>query len=157
MMYVFDTNSLIVLFTNFYHTRFPSLWEKFDDLISDGRIVSVREVYNEISGYYAENRLVQWAKEHRELFAEPSIEELQFVSEIFAVRHFQLLIRKKEILNGKPVADPFVIAKAKVGNGKIVTQEQLKKNSAKIPNVCAHFDIDYTDLEGFMEREGWQF
>lgn len=44
MMYVFDTNSLIVLFTNFYRDRFPSLWGRFDKLISEDRAVSVREV-----------------------------------------------------------------------------------------------------------------
>jgi hypothetical protein len=158
-MYVFDTSSFIVLFTHFYWGRFPSLWQKFDSLISDGKIVSVREVYNEITSYYAKTRLVQWVKDHRELFAEPSIEELLFVREIFAVKHFQSMIRKKEILNGKPVADPFVIAKAKVGSGLIVTQEEFKENAATIPNVCSHFGVkpDPTDLEGFMEREGWTF
>lgn len=156
-MYVFDTSSLIVLFTNFYQGRFPSLWERFDGLISEGRIVSVREVYNETTSSYAETRLVQWIKDHRELFAEPTVEELQFVREIFRVKHFQAMIRRKEILNGKPVADPFVIARARVANALVVTQEQLKETAAKIPNVCEHFGIRYTDLEGFMERERWEF
>jgi len=156
-MYVFDTNSLIVLFTNFYRGRFPSLWGKFDKLISEDKVVSVREVYNEVTSFYAKTRLVQWVKDHRGLFAEPSIEELQFVNRIFAVKHFQLLIRKKKILNGKPVADPFVIARATVEDGVVVTQEQFKENAATIPNVCKHFGIKYTDLEGFMEREGWEF
>ncbi len=158
-MYVFDASSFIVLFTHFYCGRFPSLWQRFDMLISDGKISSVREVYNEITSFYSKTRLVQWAKDHRELFAEPSIEELLFVREIFAVKHFQSMIRRKEILNGKPVADPFVIAKAKIGNGFIVTQEEFKENAATIPNVCRYFGIkpDPTDLEGFMEREGWTF
>jgi hypothetical protein len=156
-MYVFDTSSLIVLFTNFYEARFPSLWEKFDSLISEGKIVSVREVFNETASSYAETRLVKWIKDHRVLFTEPTVEELQFVSEIFKVRHFQAMIRRKEILNGKPVADPFVIARAMVENRIVVTQEQLKETAAKIPNVCEHFKIKYTDLEGFMERERWSF
>jgi hypothetical protein len=36
-------------------------------------------------------------------------EEMEFVVEIFKVKHFQSLIRKKEQLEGTPVADPFVI------------------------------------------------
>jgi len=156
-MYVFDTNSFIVLFTHFYRSRFPSLWNRFDDLISEGNIVSVREVYNEITSYYAKTSLVRWVKDHRGLFTEPSIEELEFVSKIFAIKHFQSMIRKKEILNGKPVADPFVIARAKAQDVLIVTQEQLRENGAKIPNVCKHFGISYTNLEGFMEREKWKF
>lgn len=50
MRYVFDSGALIDLFNNFYQERFPSLWEKFDRLVSDGTIISVREVYNEIEG-----------------------------------------------------------------------------------------------------------
>lgn len=100
---------------------------------------------------------MQWAKDHRGLFTEPSIEELQFVRQIFRITHFQFLIRKKEILNGKPVADPFVIARAAVENGVVVTQEQFKENAAKIPNVCKHFEIKPIDLENFMEQEGWEF
>ena len=76
-MYVFDTNSLIVLFNHFYLDRFPSLWARFDELIVSGEIVSVREVYNEIVAYANVNsRLVQWAKGHRELFEQPSVEEM---------------------------------------------------------------------------------
>jgi len=64
---------------------------------------------------------------------------------------------KKERLQGNPVADPFVIAKAKVLNGCVVTQEKYKENAAKIPNVCKHFEILCIDLEKFMENENWKF
>jgi hypothetical protein len=156
-MYVFDTNSLSVLFDNFYLDRFPSLWEKFDELLLSGRIISVREVYNEIMRRYRDTRQVEWAKDHREFFVQPSVEEMQFVGKIFDVPHFRNLIRKRETLVGTPVADPFLIAKAKVENRLLVTQESLKPNAAKIPNICDHFGIQYINLEGFMEREGWQF
>jgi len=157
MMYVFDTNSLSVLFDNFYLDRFPSLWEKFDELLLGGGIVSVREVYNEIIRRERETRMVEWARGHRELFVQPSVEEMQFVSQIFAIPHFRALIRKRETLEGTPVADPFLIAKANVDKRLLVTQETLKPNAAKIPNVCEQFGVQYTNLEGFMEREGWQF
>lgn len=156
-MYVFDTNSLSVLFDNFYLDRFPSLWEKFDELLLGGRIISVREVYNEIIRRDRDTRLVEWAKDHREFFVQPSVEEMQFVGKIFDVSHFRTLIRKRETLVGTPVADPFLIAKAKVENRSLVTQETLKPNASKIPNVCDHFGIKHINLEGFMEREGWQF
>jgi hypothetical protein len=38
-------------------------------------------------------------------------------------------------LCGSPVADPFVIACAKVSNGAVVTQEVKKEGGLKIPNV----------------------
>ena len=156
MIYVFDSDAFINLFKHFYLNRFPSLWEKFDQLVKEGVIISVREVYNEIEE--RGDRLSQWAKNNRHLFQQPSPEELAFVVEIFKVTHFQSLIRKKERLQGKPVADPFVIAKAKILNGCVITQELKKPNAAGIPNVCEYFNnIDCLNLEGFMERENWTF
>jgi predicted dehydrogenase len=156
MKYVFDTGPLIDLFRHYYPTRFPSLWEQFHDLVSEGKLISVREVYNEINSQ--EDALTNWAKEEKDkLFSEPTIEEFQFVREIFKVKHFQAMIRNKERLQGKPVADPFVIARAKVLNCQVVTTEKFSKNSAKIPNVCKYFSVQCNNLEGFMEQEGWTF
>ncbi|MBI1802160.1 MAG: DUF4411 family protein, partial [Chloroflexi bacterium] len=39
----------------------------------------------------------------------------------------------------------------------VVTDELLKPNAAKIPNVCAHFGVACLTLEGFMETENWTF
>jgi len=99
----------------------------------------------------------KWAKEHRDLFKQPSVEEMKFVTQIFSEAHFTALIRKKETLEGRPVADPFLVVKAKEENAMLVTQEELRENAAKIPNVCENFDVQYTNLEGFMKKEGWQF
>lgn len=155
MIYIFDSNSLIDLFKHYYLDRFPSLWINFDELILSGSIISVREVSREIEDYG--DRLDSWTKSNREFFLLPSTEELDFVREIFDIHHFQSLIRKREQLSGKPVADPFVIAKAKLLDGMVITQETKKPNAAKIPNVCDHFKILYDDLEGFMEKENWTF
>ena len=156
MKYVFDSNSLIDLFRHYYPDRFPTLWKQFNTLITEGEIVSVREVFNEIGS--REDSLGAWAKEYKDvLFLKSTHEELQFVGEIFRVRHFQGMIRKQQRLKGKHVADPFVIARARVLGGCVVTQEKRTDNAAKIPNVCDHFNIPCENLEGFMETEHWVF
>lgn len=156
MRYVFDTGPLIDIFNHYYPARFPSLWEKFDSLVSEKKLISVREVYNEILG--RDNILAKWAKEQKDiLFLSPSVEEFQFVAEIFKIQHFQSMIRKKERLQGKPVADPFVIARAKVYNCNVVTTERYKENASQIPNVCKHFSIPCINLEDFMQQEKWIF
>ena len=156
MKYVFDSGPLIDLFRHYYPSRFPTLWENFHALVLEDKLISVREVYNEINS--REDMLTSWAKKEKDkLFSQPTIEEFQFVREIFQVRHFQAMIRKKERLRGKPVADPFVIARAKVLDCQVVTTELFKDNSAKIPNVCKHFSVRCINLEGFMEQEGWTF
>jgi len=156
MKYVFDSGPLIDLFRHYYPERFPSLWEKFNLLVSNGKIISVKEVYNEIDG--KEDELARWAKQQKDgLFLPSTPEELRFVSNIFKVTHFQAMIRNQERLRGNPVADPFVIARAKVLNCYIVTTEVLRDNAAKIPNVCEHFSIPYINLEGFMQQQRWTF
>ena len=51
----------------------------------------------------------------------------------------------------------YLIAKAKVLNICAVTEEKLKDNAAKIPNVCQNFDVCCMNLEQFMQKEGWSF
>ena len=155
MIYVFDSGPMIVLFQNYYPNRFPTLWDSFDNLVSNASIVSVREVYNELVD--REDRLSEWAKSHKVFYSIPTVPELDFVKDIFSVAHFQAMIRKKERLQGKPVADPFVIAKAKIMEACVVTQEKIKENAAQIPNVCEHFKGSWINLEGFMEKEDWKF
>ena len=156
MIYVFDSNSLIDLFKHYYPSRFPSLWEKFNQLVISENIISVREVSNEIT--QKDDRLSDWTKKNKAIFPISSPAELRIVTDIFRTKHFQTNIRKKESLQGKAVADPFVIAKAKcVDDGCVVTQEVFKKNASKIPNICLAFDVPYLNLEGFMENEGWEF
>lgn len=156
-VYVFDSGPLIDLFHHYYRERFPSLWKHFDEMIAEGRITSTREVSNELEGH--EDTLAKWCKENRRnVFVTPTTAELEVVRNIFDVHHFQAMIRKKQRLAGRPVADPFVIARAKcLENGCVVTTEKRKPNSAHIPNVCEHFGVDWTNLEGFMEREQWRF
>ncbi len=157
MIYVFDTSSLIDLFNNFYESRFPSLWRNFDQLVALQQIVSVREAANEIKSHYKEDRLTEWIKQNPNVFTEPTEDEVVFVKEIFEHDHFQTLISQKSRLKGQPVADPFVIARARFLNATVITQERFKENAAKIPNVCEHFKTRWTNLEGFMAQEGWTF
>jgi len=68
-----------------------------------------------------------------------------------------LYVGEQQRLRGFPVADPFVVACARVRNGCVVTEEAKKPNAAKIPNVCEHFGLECTNVEGFMARNDWQF
>jgi hypothetical protein len=153
--YIFDANALITL-KNFYPARFTTLWTKLDQAVAEGKVLSVREVYNEVTG--RADLVSEWAKKNRGIFGAPDANEQAFVAEIFKVPHFQqgLIIPRKQ-LAGHFAADPFVIAAAKVKNGCVVTQEVLKNGAAKIPNVCEYFGIEHCNLEGFMEKEGWTF
>jgi hypothetical protein len=156
MIYVFDTSSLSKL-KHFYPGIFKSIWIGLDELVKQGNLISTKEVWHEIERGNSDQYTNKWLKDRKEIFTTPTTAELQFVAHIFQVQHFQSLIGEQQRLKGTPVADPFVIACAKIKNGTVVTEEQLKPNAAKIPNVCGYFKIPCIDLERFMELQGWNF
>ena len=156
-LYILDTNTLSQIFRFYYRKNFPSFWKKFDHLVEDGRILSTREVLRELGDGRKAELAYNWAKVHENLFPDPGIEEVMFVSRIFQVRHFQQNLQNKKGIPRKQVADPFVIAQAKRTGGTVVTEEAKPPNGARIPNICEHFEIPCIDLQQLMDREGWVF
>jgi hypothetical protein len=156
MIHVFDTNSMRVL-ANYYPKRFPNFWKLFDAAVEAGSVVSVSEVYNELQFQVTDEWFLNWIEDHKSMFRIPSAEEGQFVAEIFKIDHFRILVGEKQQLKGQPVADPFLIAHAHIHKGIVVSEEREKPNAAKIPNVCSHFGIPCTNVDGFLEACGWEF
>lgn len=155
MIYVVDTSSFREV-QRYYKDVFPTFWELFQAEVEAGDLVSVREVLRELEAG-VETDVFTWAKNNSAIFKIPTPVEALFVGEIFTVPHFGQLISAKAQTVGKPVADPFLIAAAKAIGGTVVTEERLKPNAAKIPNVCEHFGIACTNFEGFLKAKGWSF
>ncbi|MEX2530539.1 MAG: PIN domain-containing protein [Gemmatimonadota bacterium] len=156
MNYVVDSNTFRVL-GNYYPARFPSLWEQLNLLVADGRWTSVREVRKELDRQNVGDHVDSWVESNKGIFLPPTSDDLERVATILAVVHFQQLIGEKQRLRGWPVADPFVVARAMKSGASVVTEEEWKRNGAKIPNVCEYFGVECMNLEGLMAREGWTF
>jgi hypothetical protein len=154
--FVFDSNSIRVV-ANYYPDHFPTFWTQFGKAVDDGLVKSVREVYNELELTVTDLEIWKWVKERKAMFHSPSGDETKFVAEIFKVAHFKTLVGKQQTLKGSPVADPFIVASAKCCGGCVVTEEAFKKGAAKIPNVCEHFGIPCTNVQGFLKQNGWVF
>ena len=157
MVYVFDTSSFIVL-GHYYNDQFPSLWEKINDEVKSGKIISVKEVFNEIESYGPETELKQWVRKNKKIFQPMTEQESQTVSGIFTKhKRFQDMINKKIRAQGRPVADPFIVAKAMHIEGAVVSEETFQKDGVKIPNLCQVKEIPCLKLEKFMKKKGWRF
>lgn len=150
--YVFDTGPFIKL-RAYPHDIFPKLWLLVEELVADGRVESVSEVFKELT--VSDGDMTDWAKTQKAMFHKPSEDEQLQVQAILA--KFPQLIKPKNILTGKPEADPFVIARAIVQQRVVVTTERLKPNAQKIPNACEEFGVEYIGLFDFFRREGWRF
>lgn len=157
MKYIFDTASLSVIFKHYYFDRFPTFWEKFNNSILNKEILSVREVKKEIEEKKWDINLEIWVKKNNDFFIDPNNEEMLFITQIYTIKHFQQNLERDKLLKGGSFADPFIISKAKIINGTVVTQEKFRDNAVKIPNICKHFNINCTDLEGFLIEKDWKF
>ena len=62
-MYVIDTSSLQQLFRCYSQERFPTLWQRFDELVAYGTITSIRQVMREIEQRNKKDGEVEWVAE----------------------------------------------------------------------------------------------
>jgi len=155
-VYVLDTNSFRV-FGNYYPESFPSFWAEIDTLVGAGMLISCREVSKELELQSPSEHLNNWVDNHSDLFTKPTGDEMEYVTEIFRVEHFRQLIGKKQQLKGLPVADPFLVARGAILGACVVTEEVLKPHAAKVPNICEHFSVRSTNVQGFLLEVGWRF
>jgi Domain of unknown function (DUF4411) len=155
MVYVLDTSVISALHRNYYRETFGSLWKRFDQMVEDGRFTSTREAYRELEELGGD--ALSWAKDNEALFATPDGKEGAMVAAIYAVPHFQANMERQKLLQGGKNADPFLIARASVVKGTVVTMELHKPNAAKIPNICEHFKVTCLHLREFMAAENWTF
>lgn len=150
--YIFDSGPFIDL-KNYPGDVFSSLWDNFTQMINDGEIISSSEVFRELEDY--DDEIAAWAKQNKNVFIKPTLEEQVQVQKILE-KHPDL-VKEEAILLGKPYADPFVIAQAKMHNCVLVHNEKFKPNAHKIPNVCKTFNVEETNLFEFFRREKWKF
>ena len=155
MTFAFDTSSFRSL-GSIYPDVFKAFWAQFDSATAAGEIISTREVMQELLRQDSDHVLA-WAKKNSAIFTIPTAAETAFVGRILAVGHFQQIIGTKQRLNGTPVADPFIIARAAVAGGTVITEERLRPNAARIPNVCQHFAVPWSNLEGFLKAKNWSY
>ena len=165
MHYILDTGFFVVS-REYYHAIFPTFWEFMDNAVKEGLISSVEEVKAELNRYGGEQKyLIEWLKQHKHIFTDPTEDEQDELKKIFAIKRFQLLVGLKKRLKGEAVADPFVIAKAMSVQGAVVTSEKPTKKDKtrkaqgplKIPDVCKHFNIPCLSPREFMEEQKWKF
>jgi hypothetical protein len=134
-LYVFDSNAYIYMQRHCPQDIFVSLWQKIEEMIAAGQIISPVEVLEELR--VGNDSLVDWAQTHRSVFI-PSVEEVQLVVREILNNYPNLIISSKSANN----ADPFLIALAKIRNGVVVTDEKAGTAlKPKIPFVCNAYNV----------------
>lgn len=65
--------------------------DEIAELVEQGRLISTREVFNELERQAVSTDILQWAKDNKAIFTTPGADELRFVAEIFSIRVFNRL------------------------------------------------------------------
>ena len=153
MKYVVDTNVFRTFFRYYYKDVTPDLFENLDSMIKHNEIISVKEVYHELSKQHQkDSEFMKIIENYKSIFQEPTNdEEIEILKQIYSKRNYQNNISEKNMLHGGPLAHGFLVAKAKIENGILVTAEQYSPNAAKIPNICEEFKIAYISFEEFLK------
>ena len=145
--YVFDSNIFINLHQRQPRDIYPSVWNKIDELMANGTIISSREVYDELTR--SDDSLSEWAKSKKEYFLPSEIPIQERVRKILS-EHRGLVEGGKKQNN----ADPFVIALAQENNCELVTEE-CRSNSLvapKIPNICDAYGVTCMNFVDFVRK-----
>jgi hypothetical protein len=150
--YSLDTSGLLDGWVRYYSPDvFPSLWKQMEAAAADGTIVAVQDVLLELERQ--DDDVFAWAKRH--------VTFVQLEDEIQASAT-EILARFPQLVNtrrSRSVADPFVIALARVQGLTVVTAERASGSPRKprIPDVCAGVGVKCVPLLGMFKELGWQF
>jgi predicted nucleic acid-binding protein len=151
--YCIDTCALIDLWRRHYPPDiFPGLWSDIEKLVNQGLLIAPKEVFNELKK--VDDDLIDWAKNHQEMFIPLDEEQLQEVTNILA--RSQGLIDARKITE----ADPFLIALAKCKGWTVITSEKPKTDPnapPKIPDVCRQHNVKCISVIEFFREQGWEY
>ena len=152
MIYVVDTCVFKHMLNHIYFDAFSDMWNQLDYMFANDVVSSVKEVYNELVLQFSKNTdQLAWINKNRAYFHPPTLTETHIVKLIFQNQHYQQSIPQRSLLNGNPVADPFLVARAKALSATLVTREIGKDNSAKIPTICDAFCVQYIGENEFIK------
>lgn len=151
--YVFDANCFIEPWNKFYsYDFFDTYWDKFIKPHCDKeKILVQREIYDEI--LKKDDKLKKWFKECDISIVETDVEITKEVAKIN--NKFPNLTKESK---GRSLADPFVIAIAKLRNATVVTMEhEGTELKPKIPYVCKKLGVKCIDLYQFIKKNKVKF
>jgi hypothetical protein len=156
-VFVFDTSAYINGWRDHYPpATFPSVWVLIETAFEDGRVLSPREVYNELTR--KDDDVAAWAKDRMGGFAEPTEEVMRASGAIF----------EQELPNSgnRDGADPWVIAEARIRGMTVVTYEgrtfsgvptSEARWASSMPGICKRLGVDCLTLPDALGQLGGEF
>jgi hypothetical protein len=153
VIYCMDSSTLMNFEDRFPEDIFIGLWDDLGELIQEGRLVSHREVYEEIQ--QGGGFLTEWAKSNHHIFKDHTAEQAKVVGDI--VNQFPALSGAHKTTAFE--ADAWLIAQS-ICEGKsltVVTDESPKPHKRRIPIACETFGVPWMNGYQLLREEKWQY
>ena len=152
MKYIIDASSMITAMNVRYPPQvFEKLWDEMSSAFSSGTILSSEVVLLELEK--GSDDVTAWAKKHKGAFESTSTQETTEVGGILS-RHPKLVDASLD----REQADPYIIAKAKIGGNQFtVVSEENKNKPNKIPMVCTKENVRCIDFITMVRDLKWKF
>ena len=158
--YWLDSNVFIQAKNGYYRFNVvPAFWTWIDEQSDTGNVATSTEVYAELKD--GNDTLAEWAKVRRvsSLFVAPDDDVQVMYADI--VNHVNANYTAPEAAKFLARADPWLIAHAAASDDDVVvTHEVLVPQDArpvKVPNICVHIGVAYTDTFDMLEKLGAVF
>jgi len=164
--FLIDTSALITPYRQYYaFDLVPSFWEKLKDCFESGKIVILDKVWKELKKGGSGDDLSGWLNNNRssvsictyktEAIIKNYAEVLQYIQT--SNLYYESAIAAWAV---EGIADPWLIAAARVSDYIIVTEEQgskgigpkQKNKNPKIPDVAKALGVDTIPLFEMMRR-----
>lgn len=149
--YVIDTSALFDLKNQYPEKIFPGLWERFNEMCVQEKIIAPKEVLKEIKK--GDDDLILWAEDYAHMFLEPCDDEITILQDVLSNYPEQIILK----YSTRSWADPLVIACAKYYELPIIQQELNDAKQYKIPSIAKKYGIECNRLVDFFDEEGWSF
>ena len=132
---------------------YKGLWEEIDALAKSRKLVTCRQIANEIITGKREDTASRWIKRGNLVILEEGLSVQKTVADVVNATP-QLL--RFGTMRGSSSGDAFIIATAIEYNLVIITEEK-KTSPYKIPQVANRFGVEALSISELAEREGWVF
>lgn len=149
--YCIDTSSIINLFRYYPKDIFEGLWNRLEELIQKGLIISHETVLKELEK--KDDEVKDWCKNHKKIFKgidECLKEKFKEVKKKYSNSYWNA-----EINRNNEWADPWLIALAICKGAKIISDEVNKPD--RIPYVANHFKVETLNLIAFFREQKLKF
>ncbi len=156
VVYSLDLSALFAAFNERYPiANFPGFWSKMEELIKSDRLIMAEVAFEKalkdegVKNWCNDNQLASYLRSVTDDALQRKVSEILLL--------FPKLLDDRR---GKSGDDPWVIALAMVTqNCIVVTEEQSTRtrDRPKIPDVCAHFNLECIQLVELVQREEWIF